>query len=248
MDLAGFIFLHRKLLDSRVFQNEGLLKVWIWCLLKAGHEDRWVPVKTGRGETEILLRKGQFIFGRKTAAKELKMSPSTIRNRMEKLKKVENLDIQTDTHFSIVTIVNWELYQHPNKKEDTQTDRQRTGKGQPKDTNNNVDNVNKHKRAISVLEFFSPVINGWDKSKLEQTIDGFISTRKTGQISSGVIQKEIEYWKQYPNETINAALTAYVDGQYWKSGKGEKYFRGIIRGKDQAVQKESSQSLFQKAF
>ncbi|WP_020585632.1 hypothetical protein [Desulfobacter curvatus] len=194
------------------------------------------------------MKKGQFIFGRKTAAKELKMSPSTIRNRMEKLKNVENLDIQTDTHFSIVTIVNWELYQHPNKKEDTQTDRQRTGKGQPKDTNNNVDNVNKYKRTISALDFFSPEINGWDKPKLEQTIDGFISTRKTGQISSGVIQKEIEYWKQYPNETINAALTAYVDGQYWKSGKGEKYFRGIIRGKDQAIQKESNQSLFQKAF
>ncbi|NDY71447.1 hypothetical protein [Desulfobacter hydrogenophilus] len=194
------------------------------------------------------MKKGQFIFGRKTAAKELKMSPSTIRNRMEKLKTVENLDIQTDTHFSIVTIVNWELYQHQNKKEDTQTDRQRTGKGQPKDTNNNVDNVNKYKRAISVLEFFAPVINGWDKSNLEKTIDGFISTRKTKQISSGVIQKEFEYWKRFPNETINAALAAYVDGQHWESGKSEKYFQGIIRGKDKAIQKESNQSLFQKAF
>ena len=92
------------------------------------------------------------------------------------------------------------------------------------------------------------MINGWDKSNVEKTIDGFISTRKTKQISSGVIQKEFDYWKQFTNETINAALTTYVNGRHWESGKGEKYFRGIIRGKDQAIQKDSNQSLFQKAF
>jgi len=167
---------------------------------------------------------------------------------MEKLKKVGNLAIQTDTHFSVVTIVNWELYQGAFKKEDTQPDKQRTPKGQPKDTNNNVNNVDKYNKAVSVLNSFAPVISGWDKNNLEKAIDGIISTRKTKQISFGVIQKEFDYWRQYPNETINAALTAYVDGQYWKTGKAEKYFRGIIRGKDKAIQKESNQSLFQKAF
>ena len=137
MDRDGFIFLHRKLIASRVFQNEGLLKTWIWCLLKAGHQERWVPVKTGSGETEVFLKEGQFIFGRKTAAKELKMKPSTVNDRIQKLKKLENLDTQPDTHFTIVTIVNWDDYQALCKKPTPSP----ATRQQPGNTNNKVNNL-----------------------------------------------------------------------------------------------------------
>jgi len=63
---------------SRVFQNEGLFKIWMWCLLKANHKGQWIIIKTGRGTTEVWIEPGQFIFGRLTAAKELKMKPSTV--------------------------------------------------------------------------------------------------------------------------------------------------------------------------
>lgn len=129
----GYIKLHRKLLGSRAFKNDGLCKTWIWCLLKASYTEKWVSVNTGKGTTEVFLRPGQFIFGRFQAAKELNVSPSTIRNRMEKLKNIGNVDIQQDTHWSVISIINWDTYQaysntdgqakgHPE-------DRQRTGKG-----------------------------------------------------------------------------------------------------------------------
>lgn len=137
--INGWVKIHRKLVDSRVFKNEGLLKVWIWCLLKANHEEEWVSAQTGRGETEVHLYPGQFIFGRKTASKALKMDTSTIRNRMEKLKNMQNLDIQPDTHYSIITIKNWDSYQTIKIKEDRQEDRQRTPKGQAKDRQEDTD-------------------------------------------------------------------------------------------------------------
>ena len=37
--MAGWIKLHRKTLDSKVFQNEKLLKTFVWCLLKASHKE-----------------------------------------------------------------------------------------------------------------------------------------------------------------------------------------------------------------
>ena len=37
--MEGWIKLHRKLLTSNVFDNEKLLKVWIWCLMKATHKN-----------------------------------------------------------------------------------------------------------------------------------------------------------------------------------------------------------------
>ena len=238
----GWVKMHRKLLKSMVFSNEGLLKVWVWCLLKANHEKEWVSIRTGRGSTEVEIRPGQFIYGRKTAAKELRMKERTVYDRMLKLENAQNLAIQPNTHYSVISIVNWDGYQMSDQ--DNQQATQQPSNNHPTQTRM-IRNISRGK---SVLDSFAPELNGWDKIKVEQTIDGFISTRKSNQISSGVLQKEFEYWKQYPNKTINAALTAYVEGKHWESGKNEKYFRGIIRGKDKAIQQESSQSLFQKAF
>ncbi|HUU53197.1 MAG TPA: hypothetical protein VMW44_00985 [Candidatus Bathyarchaeia archaeon] len=140
----GYVKLYRKSIDSQVFANTELWKVWTWCLMKATHKPIWVELPTGRGITEVFLQPGQFIFGRKTASKKLRMKPSSIRNRIKKLKNIGNLDIQPDTHFSIITVKNWHLYQVEEKKADMQEDRQRTGKGQPKDTyKNNKNNKNK---------------------------------------------------------------------------------------------------------
>ena len=112
-----------------MFRNEGLWKVWTWCLLKARHKKGFVSFKTGKHESEIELLPGQFIFGRKTAAKELGMKESTVRNRIGKLKKLQNLAVKTDTHCSIITVINWDSYQPPKEKEDRQQDRHRTGTG-----------------------------------------------------------------------------------------------------------------------
>ncbi len=125
----GWVKLWRKLLDSEIFQNEGVLKVAIWALLRANHREAWVPVKTGRGKTVVHLKPGQFIFGRRTAAKELKMPPSTFRNRLHFLKKARFMDHQADHHYSIGSVVNWEAYQPDEKKGNHQEDHQRTTKG-----------------------------------------------------------------------------------------------------------------------
>jgi len=112
----GYIKLYRKTVKSQVFQSEGLFKVWAWCLLKASHEGRWVSVKTGRGNTEVWVGPGQFIFGRKTAAKELKMNPETVRKRMMTLKNMQNCTMQSTSHYTLVTVANWDFYQGDNKK------------------------------------------------------------------------------------------------------------------------------------
>lgn len=131
--MPGWLRLYRKSLKSRAFQNEGLWKVWCWCLMRAGYGSAWVPIQTGRGSTEVALGPGQFIFGRKSAASELRMKPTTVWKRMQKLKNMKNIDIQSDTHFSLITVMNWDAYQPGEEKSDSQSDRQGTGKGQARD-------------------------------------------------------------------------------------------------------------------
>lgn len=110
--MAGdWVKLHRQLLDSQVFQDVALLKVWIWCLLRANWKEVWIPTTSGRGTTQTQLLPGQFICGRNAAAVELKMKPTTVRDRLKKLASMGNLAIQSAGPKSIVTVCNWETYQ-----------------------------------------------------------------------------------------------------------------------------------------
>ncbi len=135
----GWVKLHRKLLGSQAFKNEGLLKVWIWCLLRAAHEETWVTLRVGKGTTEVHLKPGEFIFGRESASQELNMNPSTIYKRMQKLKNMRNCNIQSNSHYSIVSIINWGGYQDVTKKSNSQSNSRVTAKEQPSNTKKNLE-------------------------------------------------------------------------------------------------------------
>lgn len=141
----GYVKLWRKITDSKCFKNEGLLKVWIWCLTKASYTERLVSVRTGKGITEVKINPGEFIFGRHTSSKELDMNPNTVYKRIQKLKNMGNCNIKSNTHCSIISIVNWPIYQSDNNFGNTQSNTQVTPKYQPSNTNKKVKNENKEK-------------------------------------------------------------------------------------------------------
>jgi hypothetical protein len=107
----GYLKLWRCTLDTDIWSNESLWRLWSWCLLKASHKERWFSISTGKGTTEVHLLPGQFVFGRKTAAKELRWTESTIYKRLLKLKTLGNCNIESNTHYSVVTICKWSIYQ-----------------------------------------------------------------------------------------------------------------------------------------
>ena len=164
---GGYVKLYRKSIESRVFTNADLWKVWCWCLMRANHKPTWVTVKTGRGESEVFLQPGQFIFGRKTAAKKLRMKQSSIRNRIEKLKNIGNLENQPNTNYTIIKILNWDTYNQSEKKEDSKEDNQRTTKGQPKDTDKNDKNDKKKEKKERKEREYPDwlILKSWDEYK-----------------------------------------------------------------------------------
>ena len=130
---GGWVALWRKSLDNWIFDDANMWKLWTWCLLRARWQPGDVSVTTGRGSTVVHLEPGQFIFGRHAAARALKASGSGTWKRLLRLKTCGNLDIQPDTHFSIITICNWERYQniyaHLGQANGQAKDTQRTPKG-----------------------------------------------------------------------------------------------------------------------
>ena len=144
--MAGWIKLHRKIINSTVFDNEKLLKVRIWCLLKATHDEYEQLV----GRQIVNLQKGQFVTGRNAASKELKMTPSTTWDYLKVLERNQNIDIKSNNKYSIVTIVNWELYQSENEISDNKS----TTNQQQINTNKNIKN-NKNISIYSIFDNYS---------------------------------------------------------------------------------------------
>jgi hypothetical protein len=128
----GYLKLWRSVLEKRIIRSPRLSQAFLWCLLKAVWKPTWVNIKTGKGYKQIKLNPGQLVYQRYIAAEELQMPPSTLRNSLHSLKNDGFLDTQTDTHFTIITIIKWELYQSElfgmDTKEDTQKDTQWTPK------------------------------------------------------------------------------------------------------------------------
>lgn len=122
MEDKSWIKLYRKILKSPIWENEKALKVWIWCLVKATHEERIQLV----GQQEVLLQKGQFVFGRKKASKELQMSESMVYRYMKVLEKLQMLNIKSNNKFSVVSIEKWEDYQDNKEIIDSKINNKRT--------------------------------------------------------------------------------------------------------------------------
>jgi len=149
--MKGFISLHRSLLENPVFAHQTALKIWIWLLLKASHKKRFVPIKVGKGEAIVTINVGEILFGRLKAEEELGIDGSTIYKWIKKFEEqFEMISIKSSSHYSVITIVNWEEYQAKEENGSSnvaaieqQSSSNVTYKEQHCNTDNNVNNVNK---------------------------------------------------------------------------------------------------------
>lgn len=188
----GSVPLYRKTLNSAVFLDEYLLKLWIYCLLKASYKKRTVSFKTGKGIVFIDLEPGQFVFGREATANKLGWKPSSLWDRMKKLKNMKNIGIQSNSQYSIISIINWDIYKieknKPDSEPDSEPDRQPTGNRQATDsepdTNNKVNKVD--------------TVDTVEKGLQEELLSGNNPERakKTKKITSPI---NSETWEQYKN-------------------------------------------------
>ena len=213
-DDSGWVKLHRKILESRVFKNEGLFKVWMYCLCRANHQKCFVPIRTGRGVTEVEVNPGEFIFGRKSASIDLDMNESTVQKRMKKLESMGYLIMQSNTHYSIVSICNWETYQDNDIKKEQQkyqpSNNQVTTKYQPSNTDKNDKNDKNDKKNILFENFWKM----YDKKKGKAD-----ASRKWDKLSQKDIDLIFKHVPKYVNDTPDVKYrkdaSTYLNQKVW---------------------------------
>lgn len=206
--MEGWVKLHRKLLESPVFQNEKLLKVFVWCLLKASHTEHTELV----GLQKVSLHPGQFIYGRHRAAEELKIKESTLYKYIMWLKDEEILNIQSNNKFSVVTVVNWDIYQIDEPKSSSKSSNKVTTEEQQRNTNKNYKNEKNNNTVLSFSEFWDLYDKKrGDKAKLE---------KKYAKISEEDRKKIKAHVKEYklaqPDKQFRKDPATYLNNRGWE--------------------------------
>lgn len=238
--MSGWVKLYRQLLDSDLWLSEKFTRgqAWVDLFGLANHEDSFFYLR----DHKINIKRGQVGWSQLRLSKRWRWSRSKVRKFLNDLEKEQQIEQQQSHSTSIITILNYEKYQEKGQQSEQQKDNRA-------DTNKNEKNEKKYiSRGKFALDLFSPGVNGWDKSEVEKTIDGFIFLRKSKQIALNVVEAEITYWQQFSDSVVNVSLQTYTKHRYWEKDKGEKYLRGIMRGKHKAEEKSNSKTLFQKGF
>ena len=141
-DKRGWISLHRKFRESYFYKHSHAVHVWIECLLRASHNERFSTI----GRKKVTLKPGTFIMGRKELGQAIGMPPSTAWYWMQQFKVDKMVDIQSMHNGSLVTVLNWVEYQDL----DTKVVRKKTAKRPQKDTiYNNYNNINNSNKDLA---------------------------------------------------------------------------------------------------
>lgn len=195
----GYVKTWRKVLDGGMLGEHKLWAFWSWCLLKATHK----KAKQMVGFQEVILEPGQFVFGRKKAAKELKMSERNIRTCLSTLKTYRNLTIKATTKYTIVTVVNWALYQVEDNKTTSKVTNNRPASDQQVTTNKNIKTKKHKKRTKELSDSFDIFWKAYPRKK-----------------NKG--QAEITWEKIKPNKELQKKILSAIEKQ--------KNAKMIVRG------------------
>lgn len=118
---TGYVKVHREVMDHPVFDDEWLLKVFLWCIMQANFRE-------GR------VQRGSFTTGRFEAARLLKADPSRVYRAFKRLESLGCIKVASNTRFTIVSVCNYSTYQ---SDEETQ----RTAESKPQKSNNKKDDL-----------------------------------------------------------------------------------------------------------
>ncbi|MCP4368218.1 MAG: hypothetical protein GY797_08955 [Deltaproteobacteria bacterium] len=137
----------RNIIDHEVFQNGNLLRVFLYCLVKASWEEG--PKKV-RG---VRLNKGQFVHGLLVATEVLKIPRTTIYRNMKKLEDLNIIEMKVEPRLTIITVLNYSIYQDLKTYYGTKWERKRNSSGTETETKKELKELNKKKKYIKKKKF-----------------------------------------------------------------------------------------------
>ena len=115
-----WIKLHRKIMDWEWYHDSNTVHLFLHLILMAQRR----PTNF-RG---IQINRGQLLTGRKALSKQTGLSEREIRTCHEHLKATSEIVVQATNKYSIITVLNYNLYNPEKTESDQQNDQQNANK------------------------------------------------------------------------------------------------------------------------
>lgn len=114
--MAGFIKLDRKFTEWEWYDNANTMRLFIHLLFKANYKNKqWQGIE---------IRRGQCVTSINNLSLELNLTERQIRTALKNLKTTGEITTETTSKYTLVTIVNYGVYQDKNTDSDKQNDKQ----------------------------------------------------------------------------------------------------------------------------
>ena len=144
--MEGWIKLHRSIESWEYSDDTEMFRLWTHLLLKASHNGYWWH--------GIYLKPGQVIASREGLSKVAKtFTVQKVRTMLGKLRKSQQITIETTNNYTLITIVKWDFYQNNEEKSTRKSTKVLTSDqpatNQQLTTTNNEKNV-KNERSSSI--------------------------------------------------------------------------------------------------
>jgi hypothetical protein len=195
----GWYLIHRKIWDNPVVTKDPeYFMLWSYIIDRAYHSPKDI---VWNGE-RITLQPGQFVTGRKQLARDLPINESKIYRILKKFKIEQQIEQQTSSASTIITVLNYTDYQKVNSKLNSN----RTATEQQLNTNKQLKNRNQLNKHTSVAEEFDDMqlethntaIKFWQlwvgKKKTKSLYPTQIELTRIHQYAM-THNQDIDYWK-----------------------------------------------------
>jgi hypothetical protein len=191
-----WIKLYRKLLDSDIFKNEKLLKIWIWILLKANHKENTFLL----GRQKMTIKSGQFVMGLNKSSDVLDLAKSTIKYWLDYLEKIGKIELKKTNKYTIIIVKNWSLYQDIELKKNS--------KKTPKETNNNDIRMNKNDKEDIIIPIEQ---SSNDKKPINEVLHEFYKINPTLNFGHAGQRKAAEdLLDKFPLDKLQSMIRWYI--------------------------------------
>lgn len=141
----GFILLHRRIIKEwEWYSNINDTRLWVHCLLRANWEDNWYD--------GILIKRGSFMTSYKSLSSETGLTVQQVRTSLAHLKKTDNLTIENNHQYSIITIKNYDKYQCEQQTNNTPITHDQHTSNTRVTTNNKDNKDNKYNKKENIKE------------------------------------------------------------------------------------------------
>ena len=206
--MDGWLKLYRSILDSAVFQDAEILKVWIWLLCNVAFEQH-DTICYGK---VITIKPGQIATGRKKIAQCTDLNENKVYRALTTLKSLGNIEIKATNKYSIITVVNWDKYQDENVKRTSseQQNNSRTTTDEQQNNSKPTQHKNgkngKKEKNIYICSFFQSV---WDEYP-----------KKLGK--NKVTKSAMKQLEEAGEDTVMEAVRRY-EKKKKREGTDEKY-------------------------